>query len=124
MNSLAGSNVVRAREQSQLFFIDKPLPANLNSGRAALSEKPPQGFLMYAYLFGCLTHTYIILQVNHCCFEQLQSYPTVLPSSNESPVSTTTSFAFSSRPFILSTILPFRYQCTIFDMTKRLLKMR
>jgi len=84
MTSLAGSNVVRAREQSQLFSIDKPLPANLNSGRTALPEKSPQGFLMYTYLPGRFTYAYVILQVYHCCFKQLQSYPNALPSSNES----------------------------------------
>jgi hypothetical protein len=109
MASLAGSNVVRAREQSQLFFIDKPLPANLNSGRTALPEKPPQRFLMYTYLPGRFTYAYVILQVYHCCFKQLQSYPIALPSSNESPTSAT-SFAFSSWPSICphsAPILPF-----------------
>jgi hypothetical protein len=61
MASPAGSNIVRAREQRQLFFIDKPLPANLNSRRTALPEKPPQGFLMYTYLPGRFTYAYVIL---------------------------------------------------------------
>src|SRR4030042_1335040 len=84
--SLTSFSVIRSCEQSQLLFTYKPLPAYFLPRWTAQPEKPPQRFLMYAYLPGCFTHIYVVLEIKHCCcFKQLQLYPNALPLSNESP---------------------------------------
>src|SRR4030042_4351479 len=84
--SLTSFSIIRGCEQSQLLFTYKPLTAYFHPRWTAQPEKPPQRFLMYAYLPGCFTHIYVVLEIKHCCcFKQLQLYPNALPLSNESP---------------------------------------